>query len=758
MTVASTTPAYSTAYPTTDATGWLILESEFNSERLHHQETVFTIGNGYLGTRGTFEEGYPGDQAATLIHGLYDAAPIVTSELVNCPSWLSLTIRMDGEPFRLDTGEILQYDRRLNLRVGLLTRTIHWRSPAGHEVVLRFERFCSYADQHILVIRCHITSINFTGAIEIESSFEKDTTTVGVPHWKTLHAGVLDDVLCLSTQTLQSELQLGSAARLHITNDNGSISVEQDAKSTSLTKRVHIQPESSITVEKIVAVYTSRETELPLALAWQRLSSAPCYRTLFAAHITAWALAWQNSDIVIEGDLNAQVSARYNVFQLLIAAPRQDDRVSIPAKTLSGLAYRGHVFWDTDIFIAPVLTLTQPNLARNLLTYRYHTLAGARRKAKEAGFEGAMYAWESAGTGDEVTPRWVPGPKGESIRIWCGDIEVHINADVAYAAWHYWQRTGDDVWMRDYGAEIILDTAKFWASRVEWNPQRQCYELNDVIGPDENHDRVNNNAFTNVMVQWHFKAALTLWDWLVQSYSETASQLQHRLDLTVERFSIWATIAEKLHVNFDPETRLIEQFDGFFDREDVNLEDYEPRTRSMQALLGIEATNQKQILKQADVLMLMYLLREQFDHKTIRANWEYYTPRTDHSYGSSLGPAIQSIIACDLDQSAEAYHHFIRAAMVDIEDVRGNASEGIHAASAGGVWQAIVFGFGGIRFTDFGPIACPSLPPGWERLKFRIMWRNQWYEFDLTPHEIALAPVTQSYEVELSSVLAGEMI
>ena len=755
MTAAFTTSTHAT----TDSTGWNILESDFSSEKLHSQETVFTIGNGYLGTRGSFEEGYPGEQAATLIHGIFDDAPIVTTELVNCPSWLQLIIRIDGEPFRLDRGEILQYDRRLNLRVGLLTRMVHWRSPAGHEFKIRFERFCSLADQHLLALRCHITSINFEGTIEIESGFEQTPTTVDVSHWKTLNAGVLDQIAWLSTQTLQSGLQLGLAAKLQITNENGSVPVrhrvEDYTNAPSLLASVSIHPDSSISIEKIVSVYTSRETELPLAIALRRLSTAPCYKTLFAAHITAWALAWQNCDILIEGDLNAQISARYNLFQLLIAVPCHDDRVSIPAKTLSGFAYRGHIFWDTDIFIVPVFTFTQPHLARNLLTYRYHTLPGARQKAQEAGFEGAMFAWESADTGREVTPRWVPGKNGESIRIWCGDIEIHINADIAYAAWHYWKHTGDDAWMRDYGAEIIFDTAKFWGSRVEWNSEQQCYEINDVIGPDENHDHVNNNVFTNAMVQWHLRSAITLWDWLARSYPEIATRLQRDLDLTRDRFSFWNNISDRIRINFDPETCLLEQFDGFFQRTDVNLAEYEPRSRSMQAILGIEPTNQTQILKQPDALMLMYLLREQFDQKTLRSNWDYYTPRTDHNYGSSLGPAIHAILACDLDQSAEAYHHFMRAAMVDLEDVRGNAAEGIHAASAGGVWQAIVFGFGGVRLTEFGPVACPNLPPGWTRLKFRIVWRNQWYEFDLTPHEVACVPVSE--EVELSFVLAEEV-
>jgi trehalose/maltose hydrolase-like predicted phosphorylase len=735
-------------YGTSDAAGWNILETEFNTSKLHAQETVFTIGNGYLGTRGSFEEGFPGDQSATLIHGIFDDAPIVQTELANCPNWLPLTIKLDGELFRLDRGEILKYDRCLNLKLGLLTRTIQWRSPKGQSLEFRFERFCSFADRHVMAIRVHVTSIDFRGTIAIEAGFEPHPTTVTISHWMTLKSGSLSNLMWLSTETLHSGLQLGLAAKLTVMNGNETIQISDS--SNALTASTEIQPNQTVIAEKIVSIYTSRDTEFPLAVALRRLAKSPSYTTLFAAHIIAWGLAWQNSDVIIEGDLRAQISVRYNLFQLMIAASRQDDRVSIPAKTLSGFAYRGHVFWDTEIFIVPFFALTQPAIAKNLLTYRYHTLAGARRKAKEAGYRGAMYAWESAATGDEVTPRWVPGAKGELIRIWCGDIEYHITSDVAYGIWQYWRITDDHNWMKSYGAEILLETAKFWASLVKWNGER--YEITDVIGPDENHEHCDNNAFTNAMAQFNLRSALVLWDWLAQSYPETALRLRQELDLTADEFAAWSTIAESLMISPDPETKLIEQFDGFFNLIDVNLEDYEPRTRSMQALLGIEPTNQRQILKQPDVLMLLYLLRQQFDRETLQANWNYYVPRTDHTYGSSLGPAVHAILACDLLQIDEAYRHFMRSAVVDLEDVRGNASEGIHAASAGGVWQAIVFGFAGIRLTEFGPVACPNLPAHWTRLKFRLCWQNQWYEFDFSQDGAACKAIEHSVQTNFAPI------
>ncbi|MDI9634238.1 beta-phosphoglucomutase [Geitlerinema splendidum] len=731
----------------TDYVGWNVVETELNPSRLHSQETVFTLGNGYLGTRGSFEEGYPGDCAVTLIHGVYDDVPVVYTELANCPNWLPLQIKVGESEFRLDLGEILAYERRLDLRLGLLSRDVRWRSPEGHTLIFHFERFASLADRHVLALRVSVTAVDYQGAIEVTCGFDDQPHNQGVFHWQTLAWGGSHSTLELQSKTLASGIELGMVAHLAVLGSDRPVQLSPDGQ--HLQCCFDLKPGQQVTLEKTVTLFTSRETPTPLADARDRLNREPCYSTLLAAHIAAWAEVWQQCDVVIEGDLQAQLSVRYNLFQLLVVAPRQDDRVSIPAKTLSGFAYRGHVFWDTEIFIVPFLTLTQPALAKNLLNYRYNTLPGARRKAQEAGYEGAMYAWESATTGDEVTPRWVTGKDGEAIRIWCGDIEVHITSDVAYAVWHYWQMTGDDRWMRDRGAEMILDTAVFWGSRVVWNAERQSYEILDVIGPDENHDRVDNNAFTNVMAQWHLQKALTLWDWLKRAYPETATQLQQQLGLTPERLQQWVNIAQNLRVVQDVQTGLIEQFDGFFQLEDINWADYESRTTSLQGLLGIEATSQRQILKQADVLMLLYLLRERYSPEVVQANWDYYTPRTDHAYGSSLGPAVHAILACDLNSPAEAYTHFMRAALVDLEDVRGNAAEGIHAASAGGVWQAAIFGFGGVRLTQFGPVACPSLPPGWTRLKFRLQWHNQRYEFDIRPENVQVSVVPVSLESHL---------
>jgi beta-phosphoglucomutase len=741
-------------------TDWIVIESQFNPSLLHARETVFTIGNGYLGTRGTLEEGYPKSNPCTLIHGVFDDVPIVYTELVNCPDWLPLILSINGEPFRLDQGQILKYQRQLDLQQGVLSRMIRWRSPNGRTVELEFERFASLADPHVLGVRCQLTPLDFDGFIEVQASLNGYPENQGFNHWELQQQGKAEESIWLQLRTRNSHIELAMAAKMQITGAEAMPHVTTVPGYPTLSTTFLVSAGQTYTVEKLISVFTTRETATPVEATLEKQQSLVSYGALRQAHLDAWAAVWNESDIDIEGDTRAQVAIRYNLFQLLICGSRTDDRVSIPAKTLSGFGYRGHVFWDTEIFILPFFTFTQPEIARNLLTYRFHTLDGARRKAQHYGYKGAMYAWESADTGDEVTPRWaLPNqPYGEDIRIWCRDQEIHISADVAYAIWQYWQATGDDGWMRDYGAEIILDTAIFWSSRVELNVKSERYEIREVIGADEYHEHVSNNTFTNRIAQWHLEKALVIYQWLQGTYPEKAAEIDARLSISEERRSRWRDIVQNIWI-LGGSNGLIEQFDGFFKIPDIDLAEFEPRTKSMQELLGIEGANQRQVLKQPDVLMLMYLMRQTqeapYSPEALRANWDYYAPRTDITYGSSLGPAIHAILASDLGHKAEAYERFLQAAMVDLEDVRGNANHGIHGASAGGLWQAVVFGFGGVTVTEQGPKATPHLPPGWTRLRFKLHWRGQRYEFDLTPSELQMQqyPEVRGVIFDLDGVL-----
>ncbi len=715
---------------------WLIRETEFDPAKVAPQEAVFTIGNGSLSTRGAFEEGFPGRVPVTLVHGVFDDVPIAMTELANVPSWLPLAVVVDGEAVRMTEGELLSYERTLDMRTGLLTRAVRWRSPAGRTVDVRYERFASRADPAVLALRCQVTPVDFSGPVELRAGLDGNVDNAGVAHWLKVRQGQQgEQTVFLESRTRGTGLQLAEAARLDVRGVAVEYSVEQAENHPTVVARYQAQPGQTVTAEKLVTLYTAHDAGRQVcAAALDKLAAltagGPAFGRLLQDNARAWAEVWDASDVVIEGDDEAQRGLRYSLFQLFIAAPKHDEYVSIAAKTMSGFGYRGHVFWDTEIFILPVFTFTQPAIARNLLVYRYHTLGGARAKAQEAGLQGAQYPWEAALTGEEVTPRFVPGPKGGQVRIWTGDIEIHISSDIAYAIWQYWQATDDDRFMIDYGAEMILDTAVFWASRVEWVPDEDRYEVSDIIGPDEYHEHVDNNVYTNYLARWHLQLAQSTLDWLRRVAPAKADELVARLGLTDEMLAKWRDIIAKILILQDPATGLYEQFEGYFQREDVDLAALEPRHKSVQALFGIEETNQTQVLKQPDVLMLVYLLPDEFDAKTTRANWDYYTPRTDLTHGSSLAPGIQAILACRMGDPDLAYPFFKQAALIDLHDLRLNTADGIHGAAAGAAWQAAVLGFGGLRVTDAGLVTEPRLPSHWTRLAFKVCYKGELKAFD----------------------------
>jgi trehalose/maltose hydrolase-like predicted phosphorylase len=734
---------------------WQLSEFPFQPEKLLYYETIFTIGNGYLGTRGSFEEGYEGDTPATLVHGIYDHAPgALVPELANVPNWLDIKLTIDGTPFRLVNqnnmnlnppgGAVLGYRRTLHLDRGLLRREVLFRAESGSIVRLTFERFASLHDVHLLAQRVEITVVDGEPEIEIESAIEGDVTNNGARHWLVETPPFADNNLIgMELKTQQSGYVLGLAV-CFVGHEVAMPPLTSSVTGLRPTISTHLKlnRESSLTFDKITAIYTSRDVENPLAEAQIRVRTAAQtgYDRLLADHEAEWNKYWFNSDIQIEGDEQAQFAIRFTFYHLLIAAPRHDDRVSIGAKTLSGFGYKGHVFWDTELFIVPPFILTQPQLARNLLMYRYHNLPGARHKAQANGYEGAMYPWESTDTGEETTPQWSdPQPDGTRIRIWTGDSEQHISTDIAYAINQYWQWTADDEFIRRYGAEIVLDTAVFWGSRVEHKNGR--YEISQQIGPDEYHENVDNSVFTNRMVVWHLQTAFRLLEWLHANTPADAQRLTEALSLTEERLARWRDIIQHMFIPFDNQKQIHIQFPGFFDLEYIPVPHYEPRTMSVQAILGHHRTVQTQVIKQSDVVMLMALLGEAAGtSEVLLNNWNTYFPRTDH--GSSLSPAIHAWVASRLGLDAVASKLFHHAAGIDLNDNKGNVRDGIHGAACGGLWQAIVFGFCGLRLDDDGDglVLEPRLPAHWRKVTFHVYYRGERQEFSVE-NPVSVAPV-----------------
>ncbi len=724
---------------------WTVSERVHAPGPDHHAETVYTVGNGYLCTRGTPEESGEDQWRTTFAHGVFDPVPLFVTELANLPDWTSLAITIAGEVFDTSRGEIVSFLRELDLRDGTLTREVVWRSPRGLTSILRFERFASLADEHLVALRVEVTPeraapVRISSPLHSYAPSRGDGTT-WVQHTSPV-ATLVDgpagrpDTIGLHVRTMAQHYEVAVALRHHARGDVTGQAHWELPGAPALVHDFAAGPAAPATLAKVGAYQTSRDGEADVAAAaLRRAREAPTYEDVLAASRAAWARRWAACDVEIEGDDDAQLAVRFGLYHLIIAAPAHDDRVNIGAKTLSGFGYRGHVFWDTEIFMLPFFTYTMPDIARNLLDYRWHNLAGARTKAAGNGCAGAQYPWESADTGEEVCPAWLLGPDGvELVRIWTGDIELHISADIAYAAHQYWQVTGDDDWYYGHGADIILETAQFWASRPTLEADGR-YHMRDVVGPDEYHEHVDDNAYTNAFARWHLTLAVALFEELRASRPERASALRRALGITDETLAQWSDIAGRMAVDHG-EDGLIEQFEGYFDRTDVDLAAMEPRTRSVQAILGIEATNRTQVLKQPDVLMLLFLLRSEFDREALRRNYDYYTPRTDHRYGSSLGPAMSAIIAARAGLPEDAYQHFMLGAQAGLKDPRGNAADGIHGASCGGTWQAVVLGFAGLSVSEEGWTVDPRLPAHWRRVAFRFTHRGELQHVEIRNEEL----------------------
>ena len=450
-------------------------------------------------------------------------------------------------------------------------------------------------------------------------------------------------------------------------------------------------------------------------------SHALSWRAVLAAHEAAWNERWSASDIVIEGDDVLQRALRFAVYHLTSTANPQDDRVSIGARALTGDAYLGHVFWDTEIYLLPFYTAVWPEAARALLMYRFHTLPGARAKAAHFGFKGALYAWESADTGEETTPERVVGADGKPVDILTGKMEHHISGDIAYAVWQYWRFTNDDDFFLRAGAEILLDTARFWASRsvAEADGKRH---IRHVIGPDEYHEDVDDNVFTNVMARWNISRGLEVMDVLRERWPNHAAALREKLALGDEELADWRDAIVRIVTGLDPATGIYEQFAGFNALQPLELAAYADRKVPIDVIIGRELTQRSQVVKQADVVALIALLPEEFPDTMAETNFRYYEPRCPH--GSSLSTGMHALVAARLGDAPMALRYLRATAATDL-DLDPNSAGGVHIAGLGALWQAVVIGFGGLDLNGDTLGIDPRLPPQWRSLSFRVCWRGR---------------------------------
>ncbi len=692
--------------------GWVLMESGYDPLLEREVESRFSVGNGLIGVRGSLEIPTLASRPRTYVAGLYDFVPGSSTgpSLAPAPDWLRILVTVNGDELVSDEAGVV-LSRALDLEAGVLRAEWEQTLPGGQKVCLRTLRLASLADRCVTMEIVQITA-DSPAQIGLESlivptglTLMLDRAEGRVSLWRTAGSG--RGLALLS----HAELFVGSSL---ITGEDGASLgrrwswASTPGEAATLIRTVTFSPQPNVDArDKSIATFVSR--------------ASPEVPDILTSHKRRWSERWQASDVKIEGDDEAPSALRFAVYHLISAANPENEHVSIGARGLTGDAYAGHVFWDTEIFLLPFYTFTWPEAARALLMYRYHTLPAARAKALRLGYEGALYAWESADTGEESTPESVRMPSGEIAPVLCGLQEHHISADIAFAVWQYWHATQDVKFLLEAGAEILLETARFWASRATMEADGR-YHIRRVIGPDEYHEGVDDNAYTNGMAQWNLGTGLAVVRLLESRWPERWEELAGRLRLSKKELAFWDDAAARIHIGFDQESNLFEQFAGFFRLETVDLAGYEPRSTAMDMILGRERTQRSQVIKQADVVMLLALLWDRFTPAVRVANFHYYERICGH--GSSLSPSIHALVAARLGELQLAERYFLEAASIDFGDTMGNLSGGLHMAALGGLWQAVVFGFAGLSLAGDGLAFHPRLARRWRSLSFPILWRG----------------------------------
>ncbi|QHJ69196.1 glycoside hydrolase family 65 protein [Planococcus halotolerans] len=743
---------------------WILGENNFSSLHLGKTETVMLLGNGYMGLRSANEEPYLSERRNLFINGTFNQADKnEVVELPNAADATRLDILIDGERFSLEFGETENYSKQLNIKDAELIRSFSWTSPEGKKLQFRFSRFVSFAHSHLIGMKMELKCLSGAVDVSIESGINAQMTNSGVQHFLEGDRRIWEDrFIQLVQTTTQSGIDFVHNTVHTLKLNDEEITAEankyMERRKVWMSYKFRIEQGDNFELEKLTTVHTSRDKESDhehYSLAEMQEQSLrelkdfdkKGYERLRESHRLAWQEnVWDAYGFEVESENpDDQLAIHFSLYHLTAMTPAHDDRMGVGAKALSGEAYKGHSFWDTEIFILPFFIYSNPDTARSLLQYRYHGLPGARQKAAEQGYIGAMFPWEMAWPTDgEVTPEWgdIDIVTGERTKIWAGLIEHHLSADIAFAIYQYVNVTGDEEFLEQYGYVMVFETARFWASRFEWNEERERYEITDVIGPDEYKEHVSNNAFTNYMAYFNLMLAMRYAEKLEKENPELWKSLVRQGD-----HADWQSKAERLYL---PEPRnedlVLPQDDTYLELREIDLDKYKKQTkaRTIYRDYNPEQINGIQVTKQADIILLFFLMEQtflkddpRFSKEAKRANFFYYEARTLHD--SSLSLSTHAIAASEIGARELAYSLFRKTCEIDMGQNMHSSDDGIHAAAIGGIWKAAVFGFAGVRQTDGRLMINPRLPKEWGRMQFSIYWKGEPLRLDITKNMLKIS-------------------
>jgi alpha,alpha-trehalose phosphorylase len=743
---------------------WNVIEKNFHPEFLAQLETMLSLGNGYLGMRGCPEEGGPNAENGTFINGFYETWPIVYGEeaygyaktgqtICNVTDSKIIKLFVDDEPFWLPYANLLSYDRRLNMKSGTLDREILWETPAGKQVLIRSRRLVSFVDRHVAAISYCVTLLNAEASVVISSEMATSEPSARINSDDPRQARAFSDrvlhprisysqdrrtVLCHGTEKSRLTLTCATESLLE-TSCTHAYKVADNEDFGQVAFTIDARPNCPIQLTKYVVYHTSATAspeELCGRAEWTMdRVAANGFQHLLAAHEQYVADFWRRSDVqmrdiredrVKRTTVEIQQAIRFNLFHILQASARAEG-AGVPAKGLTGKAYEGHYFWDTEIYLLPFLTYTSPRIAKNLLTFRYNMLEQARARARQLGHRGAMFPWRTI-SGEEASAYYA-----------AGTAQYHINADIMYALRKYVQATEDETFLHNYGAEMLVETARLWADLGFYSDAKGGkFCINGVTGPDEYNAVVNNNAYTNLMARENLRYASEVVETLRAMDADAYRVLVDKTALEPSETKAWKRAADNMYVPYDAKLKIIPQDDGFLEKEPWDFRDT-PHDR-YPLLLFYHPLNiyRKRVIKQADVILAMFLLGDAFPLEVKKRNFEFYDPLTTGD--SSLSSCVEAIIAAQIGDMEKATRYGLAALLMDLADVGGNVKDGCHIASMGGTWMMLAYGFGGMRDNDGALAFWPRRAPEDNAiLRFPLTYRGRMLEIEIAHDKVEYA-------------------
>lgn len=731
---------------------WKIIEDQFYPQYNRITESLCSLGNGAMGQRANFEEQYSGDTfQGSYIAGIYfpdktkvgwwkNGYPKYFAKVLNAPNWIGINLSIDDEPLDLATCEIKQFTRVLNMKEGVLTRSFIAVLPSKKEIQVNTIRFLSITHSEVGAIHYVVKPLNFDGQLTItpyiDGDIENEDSNYRMKFWAALDQSIEGQEGYVTVKTKKLDFHVCVGMQFDVLQNGKKLSLNpvptEKRKYIASTVTVSCKQNQETVIEKYAAIVSSLNHEKPaLHVACKKALHAAYqlgFEKLLQEQVAAWDKKWQESDIIIEGDIAAQQGIRFNIFQLNQTYTGEDERLNIGPKGFTGEKYGGSTYWDTEAYCIPFyLSTADEKVARNLLLYRYKQLDRAIENAKKLGFHSgaALYPMVTM-NGEECHNEWEITFE-----------EIHRNGAIAYAIFNYTRYTGDQHYLINYGLEVLIGISRFWAQRVNWSIAKNQYVMLGVTGPNEYENNVNNNWYTNTIACWTMEYTIKSLSDIQKSHPEKYEQIlkQTKLKAGTET-EAWQHIIDHMHFPCEDNLKIFLQQEGYMDKEQVLVKDLDPKERPINQKWSWDRILRSCFIKQADVLQGLYFFEDRYDLETLRRNFDFYEPRTVHE--SSLSPCVHTILATKLGYHDKAYEMYLRTARLDLDDYNNDTCDGCHITSMAGTWMAIVQGFGGMRVKNDCLHFNPCIPKQWKQFSFKVMFRNHLLQITATNEMIKI--------------------